>query len=134
MSTLAAIGIEMPNGTVRAIGLQYAGYPAHAGVILAGYYRDQKKVEALIALGGLDTIGLDVNSEETAAYNRDMEGEFFDPKEFRNAEAFWDCAEDYFQAVWLYLYQGGKWYCKGYSDTEVFELDAIFENDNKKEK
>lgn len=131
MSTHAAIGMEMPNGTVRAIGLQNDGYPAHAGVILDGYYRSTEVVAQLIALGGLSSLGLDVNSEETVAYSRDRAEEYVDPQEYRNTRAFCTCAEHDFQAEWLYLYRNGKWYCKWAGNAEIFEINTIFGNKQK---
>ena len=36
MSTSAAIGIKLPDGSVKAIRLNWDGYVAHAGTILGG--------------------------------------------------------------------------------------------------
>ena len=56
MSTSAAIGVRQPDGTVRAIRLNWDGYVAHAGAILGGWYKTAEEVNALIALGDLSEI------------------------------------------------------------------------------
>lgn len=134
MSTRAAIGMEMPDGTVRTIGLHFDGYPAHAGAILDGYYKTQKKVEELIALGEISTLGIGISKEQgTVAYRRDKgEDGYFNPQEFRNAEVFWIAGFKYFGADFIYLYSGGKWFCKWLHKGEIMEIKTIFghENDN----
>ncbi|MBR5442576.1 MAG: hypothetical protein IKV44_06445 [Clostridia bacterium] len=39
MSTSAAIGIKLPDGSVKAIRLNWDGYVAHAGTMLGGWYK-----------------------------------------------------------------------------------------------
>ena len=62
MSTSAAIGIRQPDGTVRAIRLNWDGYVAHTGAILGGWYKTAEEVNALIALGDLSKINETVES------------------------------------------------------------------------
>ena len=38
MSTNAAIGMKMADGSVRAVRLNWDGYVGHAGAILGGWY------------------------------------------------------------------------------------------------
>ena len=62
MSTSAAIGIKLPDGTVRAIRLNWDGYVAHAGAILGGWYKTAEEVNDLIALGDFSEINEMVDS------------------------------------------------------------------------
>lgn len=128
MSTRAAIGMEMPNGTVKAIYLHNDGYPAYAGAILAGYYKTPEQVWELIALGEISSLGIGISNEQgTEAYTRDFGDEPVDPKEFRNAETFWKAGLEYFNVEWLYLYQNGKWYSTGRTiKGEIFKVKTIF--------
>ncbi len=87
MSTNAAIGMTMPDGTIKAVYLHWDGYIANggAGETLAAHYKDRAKVEELIALGFLSSLGAEVapapasphswaNPQPgvTVAYHRDL--------------------------------------------------------------
>ena len=78
MSTAAVIGIRQPDGTVRAIRLNWDGYVAHAGASLGGWYKTAEEVNNLIALGDLSEINETV--ESCVAYHRDR-GEQYRPPE-----------------------------------------------------
>ena len=56
MSTNAAIGMKQPDGSVRAVRLNWDGYVGYAGAILGGWYKTAEQVEALLALGELSEI------------------------------------------------------------------------------
>ena len=56
MSTSAAIGMKMEDGSVQAVGLTSEGYPEYAGAVLCGCYKTAEQVEALLALGDLSQI------------------------------------------------------------------------------
>ena len=65
MSTNAAIGMTMPDGTIKAVYLHWDGYIAHggAGETLAEHYKEREKVEKLIALGFLSSLGTEIEPD-----------------------------------------------------------------------
>jgi len=71
MSTNAAIGMTMPDGTIHAVYLHWDGYIANggAGETLAAHYKDRAKVEELIALGFLSSLGAEVDPDPAFPHN-----------------------------------------------------------------
>lgn len=69
MATRARIGIDNQDGTVTSIYLHHDGYTDGAGRILAADYTTPERVEALLELGDLSSLG--GTSEDTIAYGRD---------------------------------------------------------------
>ena len=57
MSTNAIIGKLQADGTVRSVYLHHDGYFSHAGRILRTFYRTEKRIDALLALGNLSGLG-----------------------------------------------------------------------------
>ena len=71
MSTNAAIGMTMPDGTIKAVYLHWDGYIANsgAGETLAEHYKDRAKVEKLIALGFLSSLGAKVDPDPATPHS-----------------------------------------------------------------
>ena len=86
MSTNAAIGIKMADGSVRAVRLNWDGYVGHAGAILGGWYKTADQVEALLALGELSEIN--ETPETCVAYHRDMREKFRPPFRFETVDEY----------------------------------------------
>lgn len=65
MSTRSYIMIELENGTYKGIYCHSDGYLTYNGAILIDHYTDRDKVEALMKLGNLSSLGekLDPNPE-----------------------------------------------------------------------
>jgi hypothetical protein len=91
MATRSRIGIEQADGTVKSIYCHWDGYPKWVGRLLVEHYLMRDKVESLMALGSISTLGEQVeptgrvdHSFElpedgiTVAYHRDL-GEDLDP-------------------------------------------------------
>ena len=108
MSTSAAIGIRQPDGTVRAIRLNWDGYVAHAGAILGGWYKTAEDVNALIALGDLSEINEAL--ETCVAYHRDRGEQYRLPRTFANVEDYQYCGMGQMNANYLYIYDDGAWH------------------------
>ena len=89
MSTSAAIGIKLPDGSVKAIRLNWDGYVAHAGAILGGWYKTAEAVNDLIALGDLSEINETV--ESCVAYHRDRGEQYRLPRTFASVEDYQYC-------------------------------------------
>ena len=57
MSTHANIAILKPNGNIQSIYCHFDGYPQHVGQILHDHYNNQERVQQLIALGNISSLG-----------------------------------------------------------------------------
>lgn len=107
MSTHCSIGIRRSDGSETRVYCHFDGYVEYAGVILQLAYNTAEKVEALLALGDLSSIGYypdrvpdgdedSVSSTFCVAYHRDR-GEAFRQSAgleeynytFNEAEALW---------------------------------------------
>ena len=124
MSTSAAIGIRQPDGTVRAVRLNWDGYVAHAGAILGGWYKTAEAVNALIALGDLSKINETV--ERCVAYHRDCREQYRLPRSFASVEDYQYCGMGQMNANYLYIFDDGVWHVYGlYNTSEWVGLDVI---------
>ena len=124
MSTSAAIGVRQPDGTVRAIRLNWDGYVAHAGAILGGWYKTAEAVNDLIALGDLSEIKETV--ESCVAYHRDRGEQYRLPRTFASVEDYQYCGMGQMNANYLYIFDDGVWHVYGlYNTSEWVGLDVI---------
>ena len=127
MSTNAAIGMKMADGSVKAVRLNWDGYPGYAGAILGGWYKTAEKVEALLALGELSEIK--ETPETCVAYHRDMGEDYRAPITFESVDEYQYRGKGRLAAEYLYLFDDGKWMVYGlYNDPEWNELDVIVGN------
>ena len=67
MSTRAAIGMKQPDGKIWSIYVHNDGFVASVGVILAGWYDTRKRVNALLKLGALSSLGENTQAESKEA-------------------------------------------------------------------
>lgn len=63
MSTRGSIGRLNPDGTITVIYSHANNYPEANGWLLATHYTDPAKVDALIALGAVSEIGLEIGEQ-----------------------------------------------------------------------
>ena len=115
MSTPAAIGIRQPDGTVRAIRLNWDGYVAHAGAILGGWYKTAEAVNDLIALGDLSEINESV--ETCVAYHRDNGEQYRLPRTFASVKDYQYCGMGQMSANYLYIFDDGVLHVYGLDRT-----------------
>ena len=71
MSTRSGVGLLMPDGTIKAIYVHWDGYITDigAGETLSAHYKDRTKVEKLIALGFLSSLGAEVDPDPAFPHN-----------------------------------------------------------------
>ena len=123
MSTNAAIGMKMVDGSVRAVRLNWDGYVGHAGAILGGWYKTADQVEALLALGELSEIN--ETPETCVAYHRDMQEKFRPPVRFETVDEYRYRGKGQLAAQYLYLYDDGKWRVYGLSgESDWIDLEV----------
>ena len=63
MSTRSTISIQTPEGDIRSIYCHYDGYFSHVGAILQSHYNTEEKVNALIDLGDISSLGEKMNPD-----------------------------------------------------------------------
>lgn len=131
--TSAGIGMTMPDGSIKAVRLNSDGYPGHAGVVLAGWYKTEDRIKALLDLGELSCLGERLDSDDpnrgdlTIAYGRDAgEEAMFPAQTFASVDEYYHNGESRMSADYLYLYEDGRWLVYGlYNDPDWIEMQVI---------
>lgn len=131
MATRSRIGIELENGKTLSVYCHWDGYLSNNGAILIESYKDRSKIETLINLGDMSSLGNEIgekhNMDDPAArknwtsfYGRDR-GEIGTLPQIMTIEEFQQ------QEEFHYLYRlDNEWYVKGYSDEGFVNLhDAL---------
>ena len=115
MATRSNIAYKTPEGKIRSVYCHWDGYPEHNGEILRKFYTTQDKIEALVALGSLSTLGAEIGEkvdfddrstqkdEWTLAYHRDR-GEELCVSEYDDIPSWIADMEEY-----AYLWNGEEW-------------------------
>lgn len=145
MATRSRIGVMIDESTCRSVYCHWDGYPSNNGAILQQFYQDPDKVNELIALGDISSLGGEIGERHdfnsrykdtdprnnwTVAYSRDRGekdtnsllavsfGQFIDQCEHAGAE-------------WAYIYFNNRWFVvKVYGDDHTIrELDEVLEED-----
>jgi len=95
MSTHSNIGKRLPNGTYRYVYCHFDGYPSGVGRILLEHYQDEAKIDALLDLGELSSLGGTL--ESSVAYARDR-GEHLTPADIATSR------DDVFEQSYAYVW------------------------------
>jgi len=137
MSTNASIGIELKSGKVKAVYCHFDGYYDGVGKTLLEHYKDRKKVEKLISLGDLSSLGEEIGSKHDFNKAPDNECNFYgrDRNEDNTEADVYSSKEDYLESSdfsYTYLFSiENKWLAAEDSSfillTEALELDTIEE-------
>jgi hypothetical protein len=116
MATRSTIGIiDNRTGVVTSIYCHWDGYPEHNGRMLVEYYSDPLKIQELLALGALSSLGeaigekhdFNTNSQSyCTAYGRDRGETQVGPQTQDSLEEFLSNGEEY-----NYLWDGQRWNC-----------------------
>lgn len=120
MGTRSYIAKRNEDGTYKGIYCHWDGYLDNNGKILAEHYQDPAKVDAMIALGDLSSLGTDIGEKHDfdatprpkgmcTYYGRDRGEDGTEAKTHKTfdeckAEAA-DCANGYF-----YYFQDNQWF------------------------
>ena len=115
MATRSNIAYKTPEGKIRSVYSHWDGYPEHNGELLRRFYTTQDKVEALIALGSISSLGQDIGEQVdfdnrdthtetgTIAYHRDR-GEQLSIQEYDDIPSWIADMQEY-----AYLWIGEEW-------------------------
>ena len=121
MSTRSWIGRLKEDGEVEAIYCYFDGYVDSVGKGLLGNYQSDAKVEALIELGAISSLGPEIGVkigfenltgeerlEQCVAYHRDR-GEPLEVEKFSSVTAYRDTALKDVFIEYTYLWKDGAW-------------------------
>ena len=144
-STIAKLG---KDGIIKAVYCHNDGYLGHVGKVLEEHYKDESKVDELLAHGDIsslnENIGVKLNfndlnsfkeNKQCRFYHRDR-GEDFMFNEFESDIEYIEWAAELANGF-IYLYAYGYWYvydigfvrCYGEPTNKFVELeDALYEN------
>ena len=124
MATRSHIGKLLPNGSVKYIYCHWDGYPEHNGKILKEHYTDEAKIDALLELGDLSSLGEEIgekqdfnnqdthNSKWCLAYGRDRGENNIDAR-------ISPTVSDMIDQAYHYVWNGASWSCFGYDGREL---------------
>ena len=116
MATRSTIGIiDNRTGVVTSIYCHWDGYPEHNGEILVKHWSDPAKIQALMALGSLSSLGEEIGEKHDfntksqsycTAYGRDRGETQVGSQTHNSLGEFLDNGEEY-----NYLWDGVRWNC-----------------------
>lgn len=105
MATRSFIG-KKSQGGITGVYCHFDGYPEGVGDTLQRHYTDPAAVDALLALGSLSSLGLDI--VQTVAYARDRGEPLAVPLFYGTEEALTrGCREIGMQ--YAYVFDNGQW-------------------------
>lgn len=124
MSTRSYIGIVNKDGTVRAIYHHFDGYLSYLGRMLTTHYQTEERVNKLLDLGDISSIGTEPvgtwdeerTRDRSKCYTYRERGETgVDARTYKSIDEFLDyCREDY-----TYLFNDGEWLYREWGDTNL---------------
>lgn len=115
MATRSIIGVELPNGTVKAVYCHWDGYPEGVGAdLLSRGFSTTEEVEEFIDEGDRSTV------DKSYA---EMRGEDLPPVTYSSVEKYFASGV----GEWRYLFtRGGEWIVKDmYANSEPQPLESL---------
>ena len=115
MATRSNIAMKTTTGKIVSVYCHWDGYVANNGKILLENYTDIDKIEALVALGSISSLG------EQVGYSRDR-GEKLSIQEYASIPDWIDDMEEY-----AYLWNGQEWLVNDHGEKDergfpIFDL------------
>ena len=137
MSTRSYIAKELEDGSVRYIYCHFDGYVEGVGKTLVDHYSDSDKVNQLLDLGDLSSLGEEIGEEQDfsnrtsenwcLAYGRDRGERDSLAKSYGSASEFIREAAGDYGADYIYLFQDNQWRCWNY-DGKEYNLYSMTED------
>ena len=136
-STIAKLG---KDGIIKSIYCHSDGYLEHVGRVLDGHYRDESKVDELLAHGDISSLNKNIGvkidfmdyetrtkNEQCRFYHRDR-GEDLMFNEFESDIEYIEWAKDSCNAEYIYMFAFGTWYVYDDDVGKFIELEeALYE-------
>ena len=125
MATRSNIAMKTKEGKIISVYCHWDGYVANNGKILLENYDSINKIEALVALGSLSSLGTVIGEQQdfmdrdtqkdewTLAYHRDR-GEELSIQEYADIPSWIDDMEEY-----AYLWNGTEWLVNDHGATDA---------------
>lgn len=144
MSTRSVIAVKNEDGAVSGIYCHFDGYPEGVGNTLVKHYRDASKINQLIELGSLSSLGERVApnpgenhsfanpiDDVTVAYHRDRGDKLRFAQVWEDENKMLEDAFDSCWAAFCYLWKDGAWYFDQTHSPEGWRLvsDALNHED-----
>ena len=136
-STIAKLG---KDGIIKAVYCHSDGYLEYNGKILNEYYKDESKVDELLAYGDISSLNKNIGEklpfddyklfaekEQCKFYYRDR-GEDLMFNEFESDIEYIEWAKDSCNAEYIYMFAFGAWYVYDDNVGKFIELEeALYE-------
>lgn len=134
MATRSTIALEYADGTVDQVYCHWDGYIEHNGKILFQHYQDPFKVQKLIDLGDVSSLGSDIGEahdfddrsqtgEVTTFYGRDRGETGTEARRFRDFQDYVDNHQ--YEEYEYILRRDGNWYVCQYGKGYALLSEAI---------
>jgi len=118
MATRSFIGKVQQDGSIHGIYCHYDGYPEGVGATLKEHYQNPQKVDALLALGDISSLGSEIGKKHhfesptpgwTVAYHRDRGEDLMPNFKYLGVDDLVEGVRNDIFAEYVYLYTDGKW-------------------------
>lgn len=132
MATRSYIGVRNLDASVSYIYCHFDGYPDGVGATLINHYADMDRINELMKLGDLSTLGKAIGSKQNfndynshnrdwcLAYGRDRGENNVSVKKGNYDELIVDQSVDY-----VYIFDGDYWECFNTYDPELVDLYTV---------
>lgn len=141
MATRSTIGMKNEKGEIKAVYCHWDGYPEYVGRTLVANYFTAEKIEELLALGDLSSLGERVKPNEnevhsydnpvqdvTVAYHRDRGEELQEARTFKTID---EVIEYFDWNEYYYIFEDGEWYVYYCDGTKNLVEDLLLEQEEK---
>lgn len=141
MATRSTIALEFADGTVEQVYCHWDGYLEHNGQILLKHYSDPFKLQRLIDLGAISSLGPEIGEKQdfdkrdtqndnwSLIYARDR-GEDLVKHKFKDFADYKANAQD--EEYNYILRTDGKWYVEFYGEFDGLLEQAIMDEQDRK--
>jgi hypothetical protein len=141
MATRSTIALEFADGTVEQVYCHWDGYLEHNGQILLKHYSDPFKLQRLIDLGAISSLGPEIGEKQdfdkrdtqndnwSLIYARDR-GEELVKHKFKDFADYKANAQD--EEYNYILRTDGKWYVEFYGEFDGLLEQAIMDEQDRK--
>ena len=136
-STIAKLG---KDGIIKAVYCHNDGYLEHNGKVLNEYYRDESKVDELLAHGYIsslnENIGVKLDFDDYMSFHEKKQCRFYHRdrgedlmfNEFESDIEYIEWAKDSCNAEYIYMFAFGAWYVYDDYVGKFIELEeALYE-------
>jgi len=118
MSTRSYIAKQLDDGSITGIYCHFDGYPEGVGVTLKAHYMDPSKVDALLTLGSISSLGAELGDQHefedrsrdcVTAYHRDRGETLEPPTVYRTLDDLRENVASDLGAEYAYIFVRGEW-------------------------